>query len=71
MIILLNNLNNKYKDFIYRIFIQLNEISNFNRFVTFFHEKDRFFKRDIKKVIMIAIIKKFNKKQKNKKKKKQ
>ena len=68
MILLLNNLNNKYKDFVYRMFTQLNEVLNFNKFITFLYKKDRFLKRNIKKIIMIAVIKKFNKKEKNKKK---
>ena len=45
MILLLNNLNDKYKDFIHRILTQLNKISDFNKFITFIHEKDRLLKK--------------------------
>ena len=62
MTLLLNNLNDKYKNFVYRIFTQLNEVLDFNKFITFFHEENRFLKRDIKKIIIIAVIKRFNKK---------
>ena len=60
--VLLNNLNNKYKNFIYRILTQLNDVLNFNKFITLFYKEDRFFKRNIKKIIMIVVIKKYHKK---------
>ena len=46
---------------------QLNDILNFNKLITLFHEKNRLLKRDIKKIIIIIIIKRYYKKQKNKK----
>ena len=62
MFILLNNLNNKYKNFVYRMLTQLNNVSNFDKLITFLHEKDRLFKRNIKEIIIIAIIKRYHKK---------
>ena len=62
MFVLLNNLNSKYKDFVYRILTQLNDVLNFDKFVTLFYKKNRLFKKDIKEIIMIAIIKKYHKK---------
>ena len=61
MFMLLNNLNNKYKDSVHRILTQLNDVSDFNKLVTLLHEKNRFFKKDIKKIIIIIIIKKYHK----------
>ena len=61
MFVLLNNLNNKYKNFVYRILTQLDDILNFDKLITLFHEEDRLFKRNIKEIIMIVIIKKYHK----------
>ena len=65
----MNNLNDKYKNFVHRMLTQLNEVSDFNKLITLIYEKDRLFKRNIKKITITAIMKRFNKKQKNKKKK--
>ena len=67
MFVLLNNLDSKYKNFVYRILTQLNDVSDFNKFVTLLYEEDRLFKRNIKEIIMIAIMKRYHKKQIDKK----
>ena len=61
MFILLNNLNNKYKNFVHRILTQLNDILNFNKLITLFYKENRFFKKNIKEIIMIAIMKRYYK----------
>ena len=66
--LLLNNLNGKYKDFIYHLITQLNDMPNFNKIVTLLHKKERLLKRDIKEIAIIATIKRFQKEQKKKKK---
>ena len=54
---LLNNLNNKYKLFVYRIIISLNDVSEFNKIVVLLHEEEYFLKRDNKKIAITTIIK--------------
>ena len=66
--LLLNNLNGKYKDFIYRLIIQLDDIPNFNKIVTLLYKEERLLKRDTKEIAIIATVKRFQKKQKEKKK---
>ena len=61
MFVLLNNLNSKYKNFVYRMLTQLNNVSDFDKLITLFHEEDRLLKRDIKKIIMIVIMKRYYK----------
>ena len=61
IILLLNNLNEKYKDFIYRLIIQLDDIPNFNKIVTLLYKEKRLLKRDTKEIAIIAAIKRFQK----------
>ena len=68
IILLLNNLNRKYKDFIYRLMIQLDDIPNFNKIVTLLYKKKQLLKRNIKEIAIIATIKRFQKEQEEKKK---
>ena len=60
--LLLNNLNEKYKNFIHRLIIQLDDIPNFNKIVTLLYKKKRLLKRNIKEIAIIAAIKRFQKK---------
>ena len=46
--LLLNNLDSKYKDFVYRLITQLDDMPDFNKIVTLLHEEDRLLKRDVK-----------------------
>ena len=48
MLLLLNNLDSKYKKFTYRIIISLNDILDFDKMITLLHEEKRLFKRDNK-----------------------
>ena len=50
-------MNNKYKLFVYRIIISLDDISNFNKIVILLYEEERLFKRDNKEIAIAAIIK--------------
>ena len=54
---LLDNLNNKYKLFVYRIIISLDDVSNFNKIVALLYEEERLLKRDNKKIAIATIIK--------------
>ena len=54
---LFNNLDNKYKLFVYRIIISLDDISNLNKIVVLLYEEERFLKRDSKKIVIATIIK--------------
>ena len=39
--LLLNNLNSKFKDFVYRLITRLDELPDFNEIVIILHEEDR------------------------------
>ena len=54
---LLNNLNSKYKPFVHRIIISLDDVSNFNKIVALLHEEERLLKRDNKKIAITAVMK--------------
>ena len=47
---LLNNLNKKFKEFVYRLLIYIkNKIFKFNEIIVLFYKKKRFLKKNIKK----------------------
>ena len=54
---LLNNLNNKYKLFIHRIIISLDDVFDFNKIVALLHEEERLLKRNNKKIAIAATMK--------------
>ena len=54
---LLNNLDSKYKLFVYRIIISLDNVSNFNKIVVLLHEEERLLKRDNKKIAIATAMK--------------
>lgn len=59
--ILLNNLDGKYKDFVYRLLTTLEDVPEFDKIVIFLHEEDRLFKRDNKEFAMVAVMKRYQK----------
>ena len=65
--LLLNNLDSKYKDFVHRLLVQLDDTPDFDKIVSLLHEEDRLLKRDIKEQAMAAAMKKFNKEQEDEK----
>lgn len=65
--LLLNNLNVKYKNFVHRLLTQLDDVPEFDKIVTLLYKKDRLLQRDSKEQSITAAIKRFNKKQENKK----
>ena len=65
---LLNNFNEKFKEFVYRLLIYMkNKIPKFDEIVVLFYKKERLLKKNIKKQALYTIMNKFNKKQKKKK----
>lgn len=67
VILLLNNLDSKYKDFVHRLVTQLDNMPDFDKIVTLLHEEDRLLKRDVKEQAITASMKRFQKEQEDKK----
>lgn len=65
--LLLNNLDSKYKDFVHRQVVSLDEMPDFDKIVTLLHEEDRLLKKDNKEQAMAAAMKRFHKEQEDKK----
>lgn len=59
--LLLNNLDGKYKDFVHRLVLQLDDMPDFDKIVTLLHEEDRLLKRDNKEQAMAVAMKKYHK----------
>ena len=65
--LLLNNLDGKYKDFVYCLVTQLDDLPDFDKIVTLLHEEDCLLKRDNKEQAMAASMKRYQKDQEEKK----
>ena len=60
---LLNNLDEKFKEFVYRLLIYIkNKTLEFNEIVALLYKEERLLKKNIKKQALYTTINKFNKK---------